>query len=271
MPQLCFVTTCRGRRAHLEQSLPRLAAQPGTECMVVDYGCPDGTGDWVEANYPQVKVVRSGQRPWFELARARNLGAQASSAPWLCFTDADALVAADFAQVVLPLLQRGHYLRPTPQARDSSGMCICHRDDFEAVGGYDAVLQGWGMEDKDLYFRLRLAGVEAGAFPAGLVEMIAHGGDLRLAHYRNKHTWKNSTMNLVYCRAKWDLMRLHGKDIAEAERTTLYQRISESVLDAQQRGTSVQLRVPVDSQESLSGAVLATSLLYELGAPPRKN
>ncbi len=270
MSQLCFITTCRGRRQHLEQSLPLLVAQPGATCVVVDYDCPDGTGDWVEAHYPQVKVVRSGPRPRFEIARARNLGAGAAASPWLCFVDADALLTPDFSQIVLALLERGNYYRAMPEARDTSGTCIVHRDDFDVVEGYDAVLQGWGMEDKDFYFRLRQSGVAMKSFPGSLVSMIPHGGAMRTAHYDNKSTYMNSTLNLVYCRAKWDLMRLQGKKLDEAARTALYRNISGLVGDAQKRETSVQLRIPVDAAETLTGASLRVSLVYDLSKPADK-
>lgn len=269
-PDICFVTTCRGRRAHLEQALPRMVAQPGTACVVVDYGCPDGTGDWVAATYPQVTVVRVGDRPRFELSRARNLGAAATQAPWLCFVDADALLAANFAEVVRPLLAPGSYYRAEPRVRDGSGMCIVHRDDFAAIDGYDDVIQGWGMEDKDFYFRARLAGLSMKPFPSELVTMIAHGGAERTGHYDVKRTHLNSTANLVYCRAKWDLMRLSGRKLDATARATLYGNLHGAALDAQKRGTSVQLRVPVETVESLSGSPLKVSLVYELGKPRDK-
>lgn len=270
MSQLCFITTCRGRRQHLEKSLPLLVAQPGTSCVVVDFDCPDGTGDWLESNFPQVTVVRSGPQPRFQIARARNLGAASSSSPWLCFVDADALLAVDFSERVLPLLERGNYYRAMPEARDTSGTCIVHRDDFNTVEGYDAVLQGWGMEDKDFYFRLRLAGVEMKSFPGDLITMIPHGAAMRTAHYDGKSTYMNSTLNLVYCRAKWDLMRLQHKRLDEPARTALYRNISGLVGDAQKRQTSVQLRLPVDAAETLTGASLRVSLVYDLSKPADK-
>ena len=244
-----------------------MVAQPGTSCVVVDYGCPDGTGDWVRAAYPQVTLVRVDDRPRFEVARARNLGAAAAQSPWLCFIDADALLADNFAAVVRPLLERGSYFRARPNIRDGAGMCILHRDDFAAIDGYDGVLQGWGMEDKDLYFRARLAGLAMKSFPSELVTILEHGGAARTRHYDVKRTHLNSTANLVYCRAKWDLMRLHGRKLDEAARATLYRSLHPAALDALQRGTSVQLRVPIESMESLSGAALNVSLVYDLGKP----
>src|SRR6266404_326707 len=109
MPEICFITTCRGRLPHLQQSLPTFVAQPGTSCVVVDYDCPQGTAAWVQQAYPQVTVVQATDQPRFELSKARNLSAQAAGAPWLCFVDADVQLSPHFAAAVSPLLQTGFY------------------------------------------------------------------------------------------------------------------------------------------------------------------
>lgn len=51
MPLLTFVTTCRGRLAHLRRSLPTFVAQPDAEVVVVDYDCPERSGEWVEQTF----------------------------------------------------------------------------------------------------------------------------------------------------------------------------------------------------------------------------
>lgn len=55
---IAFITTCKDRLQHLKETLPLLVADKPTEIVVVDYDCPANSGDWVEANYPDVKVVR---------------------------------------------------------------------------------------------------------------------------------------------------------------------------------------------------------------------
>jgi glycosyltransferase involved in cell wall biosynthesis len=268
---LCFVTTCKGRLAHLKQTLPLLLEQPGATVVVVDYDCPEGAGDWVEQTYPQVQVVRSGPADCFEIARARNLGAQAAramQATWLCFVDADALVAPGFMQAVGALLQPGSFYLAKPSFGSICGMCICTAADFASIGGYDAVLQGWGMEDKDLYTRLEFAGVRLQSFPADLVEMIPHADDMRVRYYDIKRRQLSSSLNFVYCRAKWDLMRLGRQMEGEARRRELYQLISAGLTTAAESGKPFRLRIPTGTQPSFSGAVLRSSLMYELGEMP---
>ncbi|MES3001285.1 MAG: galactosyltransferase-related protein [Pseudomonadota bacterium] len=268
---ICFVTTCRGRLAHLKQTLPLLVKQPGASVVVVDYDCPEKAGDWVEEAYPQVQVVRSGPAGYFELARARNLGAQAAKAtqaPWLCFVDADAVLAPGFVEAIAPSLRPGHFYIAADSSGSISGMCFCTSADFASVGGYDVVLQGWGMEDKDLYRRLELAGVRLQRFPVDGVRMIPHGDDMRVRHYDLKRLQLSSSLNFVYCRAKWDLMSLGRQMEDEARRRELYELIGNGLKSAAEGGVPFRLRIPTSTKASVSGAVLSASLMYELGEIP---
>lgn len=265
MTLLTIITTSRSRLEHIKQTLPRMLAQPGVSCVVVDYGCPDGTGDWVEAHHPQARVVRADNPPRFEAAKARNLGAAAAETPWLCFADADTILEPEFAQTVIPLLERGHYYRTEPRGSDSYGMCICHREDFDKVEGYDAVLQGWGMEDQDFYQRLEHTGLRLVRFPGTMLRMIPHGVDMRVQHFDIKTPELTSTLNLLYCAAKWDLARLERANVSLARREALYQQISALVLDAHAKGKPLLLRIALPARKTIAAVPLQSTLIYQLG------
>ncbi len=262
-PDLCFVTTCKGRLHHLRQTLPTMLAQPGTACVVVDYDCPDGAGDWVAANYPQVQLVRVPGRPTFEIARARNLGAQAATAPWLCFVDADTLLAPRFAQTVRPLLAEGRYLQPAAVSKDATGMCIVGSADFRRVAGYDDVLQGWGLDDVDFYRRLQMAGMSAATFPGDVIQMIGHDAGLRFRHYEVKDLKLNNLVNRAYCYVKWDLMRLRGANLPLALRSTLYGQVSQAVLAAHGQKL-VTLRIPFPVEKAPMSWTIGRVLEYRV-------
>src|SRR5690348_7938147 len=102
-PEISLLTTCMGRLAHLRESLPAAAAQPRAGCVLVDYSCPDRCGNWAEAAFPQVNVVRVAGRSRWNVCEARNAAAAAASAPWLCFFDADVVLDPAFVEYVRPL------------------------------------------------------------------------------------------------------------------------------------------------------------------------
>lgn len=267
MPSLALITTCRGRLPHLQESLPTFVAQPAAEVVVVDYGCPARSGDWVERGYPQVKVVRAGERPHFELSRARNLGAAAATAPWLCFVDADIRLAPEFMARVGPQLEPGAFYQAKPRTIETWGTSISARADFERVGGYDEVLQGWGKDDDDYYARLVLAGVRHASFPGELLVPISHGDAQRVESYELKDRWLSESINHVYCRAKHDLELLRREPLAVDLRRRLYDEVRAAVLRARGSDGPLELRIPFLQQQTRACGSLEARLSYTLPRP----
>lgn len=91
-PLVSVIITCINRLEHLKQTLPKLSIQKFIEIIVVDYGCLQGTRDWVKQDFPNVKLVFVDDDPIFSLSRARNIGAAYSQAEYLMFSDADILI-----------------------------------------------------------------------------------------------------------------------------------------------------------------------------------
>jgi len=267
MAFITFITTCRGRLAHLRETLPSLAAQPDAAVIVVDYGCPDKSGAWVEANFPQVEVVRSDESTRFELARARNLGAQRVQSPWMCFIDADTRVDVGFSERLKPLLQAGRFYQAEPRNIETWGTSICAKADFERIGGYDEVIQGWGKEDDDFYARLLLAGVRYGTFPGDMLHGIRHAEVERVAHYAVKDRWLSESSNYVYCRAKIDLMLLRHTPLSLDARKELYTQVHAAVMAARESGKQTTISVPYLMEDTRACGPLEGRLVYTLPNP----
>jgi hypothetical protein len=253
MADLCYITTCKGRLAHLKQTLPRVAGQPGLSCVVVDYSCPQGTAGWVEANFPQVRVVRVEGESGFNLSRARNLGAQAADAPWLGFFDADILLDPGFASVVAPQLVPGRFFRPHPVTIQTWGSIICHRDDFAAVGGYDEAYVGWGGEDDDLIAVLALAGRQAAGFPAALLSEIPHSDQERTLYFDIKDRRVQSRINQIYLQIKLDLARLMGRSPLLEERRAVYGEVQRVITQVENGNRLAPAVIEVNMPAALIG------------------
>ncbi|QKQ25290.1 glycosyltransferase family 2 protein [Candidatus Reidiella endopervernicosa] len=133
-----------GRLSHLQQSLPLALAQPNVNCIVVDYSCPNNSGDWVRAHHPEVTVVDVPDQMHFSAATARNLGAGHSDTEWLLFLDADILLPADFLQMTnIELMPDTVYRADTSAGGyDKYGSFLVQRAHFEKVGGFDETFPG---------------------------------------------------------------------------------------------------------------------------------
>lgn len=188
MPKYSLIVTCKGRLMHLKETLPLFCALPDTEVMLVDYGCPDKSGDWAEANFPAVKVVRVDDDPGFNPSRARNIAARQSAADYLFFVDADVKVQPVALDEINAVITPNTYatVDATDLGDDARGTCVVPRGKFEAVGGYDELLKNYGMEDTELYVRLTDFGL-ADAFisPAGFAA-IAHSDEMRTRFFPTK-------------------------------------------------------------------------------------
>lgn len=270
---LSIITTCKGRLDHLRRSLPKMAAQPGTETVVVDYDCPDGTGDWVEQHFPQVRLVRARGVEGFNTSHARNIGARAATAPWLGFFDADNILADRFSASVVPALRDGHYYRASPVTPQTWGALICRHEDFFRVNGYDEAYTGWGGEDDDLLAMLALHGITGHGFPASLLDEIDHDDERRTRFATVKNRWLQNRINQVYLYAKLDLIRLRGIAPTFQESRLVFAEIERTVLQASAAGNAdcvVNLGLPehVLSSSVYEGMIelnsLSRSLTYKL-------
>ncbi len=109
-------------------------------------------------------------------AWTRNAGLKNATAPFVVFLDADDSIAPDFVECCLERYQTGHYVYTNWDTNDDTGAhvpdadfdifrdgmahtitCLVPRQALEFIGGFDESLPG--MEDIDLFMRLRQAGI----------------------------------------------------------------------------------------------------------------
>ncbi len=229
VPRISFITTCKGRLHHLQQTLPLLAALKNVEVIVVDYACPQGTAAWVEEHYPHVRVIRITDDPGFHVGRARNAGANAATSPWLCFIDADVAIKDGLIQWAAENLRPDTHYRPQPYDAELYGSFFCPRAAFLETDGYDEAIRGWGGEDDDFYLRLKLAGYREDCYPASLLEPIRHGDEERTAFYEVKNKDISQRVFQLYSIMKYDLMALSEAPLPLGKRMALMKQARDTV------------------------------------------
>jgi glycosyltransferase involved in cell wall biosynthesis len=145
------------------------------ETIVVTNGCTDNTAEAVRGKCDQLyELEERGLGP------ARNLGAEKAHGNLLLFLDADTILEPDALQVIARKFKRHHSagtLRGVPDYdkasykiiyflknfvhkshahHGSSGVILCWKDHFDAVGGFDNEL--YLRENSDLMKKLRQFG-----------------------------------------------------------------------------------------------------------------
>jgi len=178
------VTTCMGRREHLEASLP-LMLEEFDRVIVVDWSCPQRSGEW--AKRQGADVIYRRDEKFFSIPKSRNLGARQVDSRSICFLDADTLVMPGLRFEIESKLTLSTMVLASrmPSDKDITSLCgflavdIGH---FWGVNGYNESLEGYALED--CYIRAQLC-LERGLGPARVSRLAAmrHGDDLRGAHY----------------------------------------------------------------------------------------
>jgi len=244
---ITFVTTCKGRLDDLKQTLPRTAKQPRSCLIVVDYSCPQHAGEWVRANFPEVRVVSVPDKLSFDRSDAKNVGGIAVETPWLCLLDCDIVLNADFVKRVIPLLQPNAILRSDQVVEGTGGTFLCTRDMFHRVGGHDPVFKGWGEEDEDLVDALKFAGGQLVYYPANLIQHLPHDDRLRVQFHDDKTRAISHSINRIYRSFKWDWSRLAAAVPPLAARQRLHQAISDRVHRLQATETNATVEISLGS------------------------
>ncbi len=209
-----IVTTCKGRLHNLKRTLPEFLKQENAEVIVVDYDCPDGTADYVARVHPDARVVKVTDKPRFNLPHARNLGAAQARGEILVFLDADVVIAGHFVKYVGEHLHERSFAHFAPPARNSlRGQSAVWRADFDAVGGYDDLMDGYGGEDLDFYMRLRLAGGKPVLLAPNLVLEVIEQTTAERERYRSPDLKLQFLRGQLYSLAKEMVMSVQGRPV----------------------------------------------------------
>jgi glycosyltransferase involved in cell wall biosynthesis len=245
MTALCFIVPCKGRLHHLRQSLPALVAElathPDVTAVVVDANCPDGSAAWVQAQVanqqPQQWQVALDATPGhFNLSRARNAGAKAAAAlgaKALCFLDADVLVRRGAVALIRASLAGHRVVLSAAVDNELAGFLGCDLAAFQAVGGYDEAIEGWGGEDADLRWRLARTAGEAGTVSADALHPMVHPHADRSAHHALADPMLALRINSLYLQVKRDLITLMNlPELPIEHRLGIHAQVRQTVLAA---------------------------------------
>ena len=272
-----IITTCKGRLDHLKATLPKMVAQGANEVIVVDFSCPEKTGEWVAANFPSVRVVSVTGQEHFSNWKARNAGASVASSDVLLFVDADTLLAEGAIESLssqLPEQAFGFFKRDASQsfnkggprlaANQLKGFHVIPAAAFRRVGGYDEVLAGYAAgADTDLEERLLRTRVAKHALDARIIEsVIQHDAASRTEHHAQPINMSYGT-GLLYRAVKRVLLRTRGEvELPLKIRQHLYETAAKAMRSLGPKADSVSLNVTLAEEPVL----MPRQLGYERGA-----
>ena len=270
MFNLTFVTVCKSRLSHIQQSLPQLARQAHSQTVLVDADCPEKVSVWAAEHCPNVQTITLPTATPFNLAASRNAGLAKVTTPWVCFIDADVIVMPDFAETVVPQLSANQFYNfDTRKGPSISGSVIVETAMARKVDGYDDAIIGWGGEDIDFYNRLEAVGCTRVELSSDALQtVIQHESALRTQNYEFKSMKTSSAITALYRTLKLQLGRLKP-DIALTKpmRDEMFANARKAVLAAQSSASKTiefQIGIPPDPSISFPGSKLEQRLWFKL-------
>ena len=169
--KISFCTVCMNRLHHLKETLPANlkgnASYPNAEFILLDYNSSDGLEQWVKTDLKEyidsgrLVYYRTTEPKYFQRSHSRNMAFKLATGDIVCNVDADNFTGKGFAHYINRqfMANRNIFIIPDIRSRfyyirDVFGRICCLKQDFEAAGGFDEQLEGYGHEDVDFIYRL---------------------------------------------------------------------------------------------------------------------
>lgn len=151
-PDISLVTVCMNRLAHLLVSTAQAARwSHHDEHVIVDWSSDEPIGRRQLPDDPRIRLIRvEGEARW-NPSRAYNFALAQARGRWLMRMDADCWPTERW---VPDLDRRQAALLVGAGGEGRYGQFLLPRPVFNAVGGFNEFMEGWGFEDKDLRARL---------------------------------------------------------------------------------------------------------------------
>jgi hypothetical protein len=204
------ITTCKGRLDYVKQSAKSFsdaASTFGFKYLLVDFDCPQNTGQWVKENIPGSYVLE--MKPYvgyFHKTKALNAGARYAiekmQADYLLFFDSDTIIKTGFFSEILLSRDVFMFMRPDKQNEDLSGLLLLSKELFIESGGYDEDIFDWGSDD--IEYRLRLYVKHNKRFILidrnNCISSIPHSDEIRTQYYWSKNKMDSNARNFEITR-----------------------------------------------------------------------
>lgn len=185
-----IVTRIKNRKGHMLEALPTWLKLPVAEIIVVDWGSSDADlRKYIDFLDDDRIVLVTRDESEFQRSRAWNIGIAQASAEWVFLLDCDVKVMGPvFADPMFAVPNYGNFYRPYTDRYLPSlfGCAIVLKEHWQAVGGFNEDLIGWGWEDVDFCRRLVAKGYREVTIPAGHFQPLPHADEDRTAHHREK-------------------------------------------------------------------------------------
>jgi glycosyltransferase involved in cell wall biosynthesis len=168
-----IVTPNRDRLSTLQRVIGSWqACRHVSEIIIVDFGSREPIAPGHFASTDKLHIVRVENADCWRIGLAINIGVQLASGERICKLDSDIAIRDDALLSRVDL--EGAFYRGRDGTATSNGQACFRKRSWEAVGGYNEWMSGYGFDDTDFYQRLRQSGLTERSFEDGSLEEMPH-------------------------------------------------------------------------------------------------
>jgi len=214
--KISFCTTCMDRLYHLRQTYPtnleRASTYKDAEFVLVDYGGKDGVEEWVRSEMKghldsgRLKFFRTDEPKYWVAAHAKNIAHKRASGDILCNLDADVTIPEGFCEYIADAFSKNRKMVMAFRSEDGqghngcAGLVTATREDFYSVNGYDESINlGWGYDDMNYQFRVRMQNGLDLFTPPPIISCISHSNEVRTANCQLKDIQETMAVSQSIC------------------------------------------------------------------------
>ena len=214
--KVSLCTTCMNRLFHLRETylknIQNCSDHEDTEFVLLDYNSNDGLEEWAKQNLSEhiqsgkVKFYKTNEPIYWVAAHAKNIAHKMATGDVLANLDCDIMVPKGFSRYVSDIFSRDERIVMSFSSDDMNGNHGCAgivgalKRDFYSVNGYNEDMNlGWGYDDMNYQFRVRMHNELSLFTPPKMCMCIPHGNEVRTANCQLKDIEITKDMSFNMC------------------------------------------------------------------------
>ena len=213
--KISFCTTSMNRLQHvretIKENIKNSLSYDDAEFILLDYNSTDGLEEWVKNNLyeyiekEKLKFLQTKEPKYWVAAHAKNITQKIAKGDVICNLDSDIFIPDNFCTYIREIFSKPKVVMAF-NSLDSfgnngcAGIIATKKEDFYSVNGYDEnIYLGWGCDDMNYQFRVRMQNELELIVPPPLCKCINHSNELRVENCQSKDIFLTQELSVNMC------------------------------------------------------------------------
>ncbi len=213
--KISFCTTSMNRLGHIRQTfesnLKNTSSYNDVEFILLDYNSNDKIEDWVKEKLSsyieieKVKFIQTKEPKYWVASHAKNIAHKFATGDVLCNIDADVFIPEGFCEYINSSFLNSRIVMAFDSEDPNNnngcaGIIAATKKDFYSINGYDENIHlGWGCDDMNYQFRVRMHNNLNLFVPPKICYCIPHSNEVRTENCQLKDIGLTRDLSVNIC------------------------------------------------------------------------